>query len=380
MIPCQECGHINRLGAIYCGACGAKLEVDLEIIEQSVIASSSQVRAEKYFLAGRNIIGLGVFLFISAWLLQSVIIPQPPSFQLPQAPPMSPNDIFNPEVEWIQPTLDIAPRLRLEDVLAQRSPSLLEWRAAYADTALGDVNRERITHWQVEIFNSRRSDGSWLGGDPVAATGIAILALLAHPGPESFAEAIEQGINHIHPLVLAGSSGRNPIAHTIGIMALVESGRLSERELSVLRPALYRGDAPHWQAMALLSFSPDDRPKRIAAIRSHTTDSLWRHFLHFLSDQPLIDSLDESLFVANAGERLQGIDRLAWACLAFWMGRDVDGLRESLQRWSSLDDVPTANAELRSLAGPHADWAMAVLTATAPLRAPIPWIRPASEP
>lgn len=378
MIACDECGHVNRLGAIYCGACGAKLEVDMQIIEQSVIATASSQRADKIFAAGRNLVVIGAFLFISGLVFRQLVVPPMPPFAFPESPAMTPDVLMNPEIEWIQPSLDHAPSLSLDEVLNQDPPSLLQWRRQHAEMALRGLDVQRITDWQLEIFNSRNPDGSWNGGDPVAATGLALLGLMAKPGPPAFEDAISKGLDIIQPLVLRGSTGRDPVAHTIGIMALIESGRLSDREIATLRPALYRGDAPEWQAIALLSFKPEQRPNRIAAIRSNLSASLWRHYLHFLSAQPVIETVDESLFAPGAGQSLEtGIERVAWGCVSFWMGRNVEDLSTTLRTWTASDDIPSAPLALRQMAGAHSDWALAVMASCATIRAPISWVRPA---
>ena len=380
MITCDECGHVNRLGAIYCGACGAKLDVNMEVIEGSVLATASEIRAQKFFVAGRSAIVLGIFLLISSIVFNIYFVPDIPKPQLPRSEPQKAEQIFPHAVNWVQPSLDNAPAINIEDLITESPLSLLAWRQQTFNTVMGDIDTSAVTNWQIEIFNSRNVEtGTWDGPDKIASTAFALLALMAKPGPDNFDEAIAEGVEFLKAQILRNSSGKDPLAHTLAVMALVESGTLSERALSIVRPALYRGNLPNWQALALLSFPPEVRPSRIAAIRANTTDSLWRHYLHFLSDKPMIESLDESLFVTGAGKDLEGADRLAWASVSFWMGRNLDDLKTTLEAWNEDQVPPAAPEDLRSLTGPQADLCMAVLAATAPVRAPIPWIRPAAK-
>ena len=53
----------------------------------------------------------------------------------------------------------------------------------------------------------------------------------------------------------------------------------------------------------------------------------------------MIEELDESLFADGAGMDLEGADRIAWACVSFWMGRNLDDLKSTLEAWSQ-DEVP----------------------------------------
>lgn len=379
MIPCQECGHINRLGAIYCGACGAKLTVDVTNIEDAIRASASEERGNKVFKSGSSAISICSFLFISAAILQFVVIPPMPTPVLPMGTPSAAEDIFDAQAEWLQPRLDHLPGIEDQELDSEGSLTLLAWRRQHRDLLLNDLNHEHLRNWQIEVFNSRQRDGSWRGGDPVAATGMALLALMARPDIADFDAAITAGVAFLKPHVLGGSSGRHPIAHTIGIMALVESGQLSEREHASVRPSLYRGDAPQWQGLALLSFNPERRPRRIAAIQSNLEAPIWRHYLQFLSRERVLNEVNEDLFRSGAGEAFSSIDRIAWALTSLWMGRNPEALHAQLIEWSQAEMVPVVDRELREMVGDHAGLCMAILTATAPLRAPPSWVRPAQE-
>lgn len=374
MIPCQECGHINRLGAIYCGACGAKLTVDVADIEQSVVRTAANQRADKIMVMGRNTMVIGVFLFVATWVLGSVVIPPMPAVVAPTGPLFEPAELLDPQAEWITPHIAGDNPRDLEALAEIKQEPLRRWRALNQTQLMTGLDLDQITNWQIEVFNSRNSDGYWSGGDPVAATGLALLALMAKPGPSDFEQAIASGADYLKGQVLRGSSGRSSLAHTIGIMALVESGTLTANEQASLSMHLARGDAPNWQAMALISFSPEQRPARIAAMRANTDASLWRHFLHFLSAQPMIEEVDNALFAPGAGEAFTGIDRWAWACLSLWMGRNAPDFKDHLQRWSQAEEPPPVSAELQDLIGGHAELCMAILVTCTPLRAPAPWI------
>ncbi|TVR12336.1 MAG: zinc ribbon domain-containing protein [Planctomycetota bacterium] len=379
MIPCQECGHINRLGAIYCGSCGAKLTVDVSHIESAIRSTAAEARGEKVFKAGTSAISICGFLFIAAAVLQFVVMPPMPSPVLPMGTPGAAEEIMNAEAEWLRPRLDLLPGIDERGFDSEGSLKLLAWRRQHRDLLLAGIDQEQIRNWQIEVFNSRQRDGSWRGGDSVAATGMALLALMARPDVADFDVAIDAGVEYLKPRILAGSSGRDPIAHTIGIMALVESGQLSERENASIRPSLYRGDAPQWQSLALLSFHPDQRPRRIAAIQSNINESVWRHYLQFLSRQRVLDEVNEDLFAEGAGEAFSGIDRLAWTLTSLWMGRNPQALQEQLAAWSQLEMLPVVERDLRELIGDHAGLSLAILNATASLRAPPSWVRPPSE-
>jgi hypothetical protein len=207
---------------------------------------------------------------------------------------------------------------------------------------------------------------------------MAVLALLAYPSQPEFQKAIDDGVEFLKPLVLRPSTRRHPIAQTLGVMALVESESLTDREIASLTPTLVKGEAPKWQTIALASFPPSKRPGRIAAIRTEVDDPLWRHVLQFYSDRPVIEEVDLSVFSVEARDQAQDIDRLAWVFGSWLYGPDAALLGETLREWSN-GEPPPVSPTLQQLVGDHAAISMAVLTASATLRSPVTWIGPGEK-
>ena len=94
--------------------------------------------------------------------------------------------------------LDNAPGIALADLITDTPPDLLAWRRQTFDTVMGDINTSAVTNWQIEIFNSRNVEtGAWDGPDSTASTALALLALMAKPGPDNFDMAIAEGIEFL---------------------------------------------------------------------------------------------------------------------------------------------------------------------------------------
>jgi len=71
MIKCEECGHDNPLGSIFCRECGGKL--DIENIKPTLDPKSKMNVVNLV----RNLVGAIVFLVV-VWIIGSMIIPQSP--------------------------------------------------------------------------------------------------------------------------------------------------------------------------------------------------------------------------------------------------------------------------------------------------------------
>ena len=103
MITCDECGHVNRLGAIYCGACGAKLDVNMAVIEDSVMSTASDIRAKKVFTAGAMPLSLDSFCWCRHGF-SAYFVPAMPNPQMPQSQEIKPSEMFPANVQWVQPS------------------------------------------------------------------------------------------------------------------------------------------------------------------------------------------------------------------------------------------------------------------------------------
>jgi hypothetical protein len=69
MIKCEECGHDNPLGSIFCRQCGGKL--DIENIKPTLEPKSKM----NIINLVRNLIG-GIILLVVVWIIGSMAIPQ----------------------------------------------------------------------------------------------------------------------------------------------------------------------------------------------------------------------------------------------------------------------------------------------------------------
>lgn len=375
MIPCQVCGTVNRLGALYCANCGSKIDISLAQVQGSVFQQASADTASRSFLAGRNAIAIGSFLLVSGLILRFGMIPAMPNPRMPTPDPLAAASIFSPaNPSWARITLDEGPGLTLEEASA-RSADLLGWRSRQKDFVLGTtaVNLVNVYNWQVRIGKEQMSNGAWPGDDPVASTGLALLAMQAYPHAE-FKSYFERGWEFLRPRIVRPRPGREKLAQLLGAWALIDAGQLNETEIAAVRPSMTDGELPKWQTLALASFVPHLRPQKVSAIRSRLADPLWLYALDPYGAVPSVDGLQEALFTAaDIGGQLHELDRVAWALAAYRIGRDPKVFSDTVRDWSQVDPVPPAPAYLRNLAGDHADLALAVLATTASLRTPIHW-------
>jgi hypothetical protein len=380
MIVCNHCGAKLSLGTMFCAACGQRVTVDFSMVQQSVNQQQNKQLSDNIWQTGRNALAFAVFLISAAMILRYLMVPQPPVAEMPLQSAQSASAIFHPTMPaWIRrdgPAKSSAAPAANLSALADRDPSLLAWRKRQGDFVLGStgVDLTQIGNWQIAILNKQRPDGSWAGGDPLAATGLACLALQAYPGLPEIEPALHKAWPWLLSRVTRPLANRDPLAFHLAAWALIDAGRLEPAQIATLRPSMTDGSLAKWQALALMSLPPKDRPERISALRISLRDPLWQHTIQPFANEPAgKPNLD--LFGPDTLGSIQEIDRIAWMCGLWRLGHDPKLMREVLRDWTKDTTAPTAPASLRTLAGEiPADHGMAILATTAPLRCPMTWV------
>ncbi len=388
MMRCQECGHDNEIGTLFCHACGAQLDIHYDQIQQSVIAGNADAKDKKIFDAGRSTLNLGMILFLIAAVFYFALVPDMPPQRYPAFPPTAMEEIFTASEHWSSTIKnDGSAETMVED--RDQPLDLIAWRRHEADLVLGQTVGElrNIYNHSAMIANMRdREDGLWhTGEDVLAASGLALLAIQAYAYPADSRSSSEKArlLTKITDKALAAlerkvlDTNRSTLGRSLALMALVEGGVLDDDELADARAVFIKGDHPEWHSLALMTIPPGQRPDLIAALRRQVDGKdVWEHLLDPYSDKPIVDEVPGELFEEAFVDQLGPLDRVAWSNIAWRYGVAPKLLKRKLKAWSEVDPPPQGPPELRSLAGGElADRALLVLACSAPLRVPVIWLQ-----
>jgi len=385
MIPCQKCGADNPLGTVFCHSCGTRLEVSLNAVAGSVAATNVEKRKLEIFKAGRNGLFLAACGMVVALVFSHVFAPSLPSPTLNPPASMGPNTLL-PEPETWQPDASSVAWLTpdpLPQAIETKGLSLAEWRRRVGRArvqALG-VDMSTVRAWHQHILDQQQDNGSFAGNDPVAATGLALLALKAcitGGGDEAFlqrkVEAMHQATLYLLQRVRSSAFGitGTPLGRTLAVLALIDAGMLPVKEFPMHQVYLTNGKIPVFQALGLLSIPPTQRPRSTTAVVNRLGGQLlYDQFLSLISD--VEQDLDPKFFTAEVAEGLDGRERLVWAATAWFHGVQPMNLHHVLAAWSRTAPAD-APEDLQNAAPAFAAQALAVLTCTVAARAPLTWV------
>lgn len=366
MIPCPKCGTVNQMGTRFCHGCGERVNVTFGQVAASVQATAATKRDAEILHWGRSLLALGIFLVIAVLVLRAVLVGQLP----PAEPPPMPIVELVPRHAPGAPPAEAGsgPRLVL------RSQRLL-WRALHGRPTLSAMGLDPTTieALQKPIADSQKTDGSFPGPEPLAATALACLALQSLPD--------EVGLNRSARArgwikdQFAGLPAKPAVVRSLALLALLDAEELTQGQRSSLGTYLNDGKAGPWQAIALAMTPVAERPTETILVRKAVDREPWTWLLALADGQrPQLEL--RNLFKENATALTRGEDRLAWALAAWQLALAPADLAEVLKGWSKA--TPAAiDKDLATVCGPAAASAVHILVLSAPTRLPPTWSTPA---
>jgi len=380
-VNCAKCGKLNPLGTVFCHGCGGRIEVTAGQVLGSVAETERHLRERTIYHWGRSALNLCGFALFAALALRYGMVPAVPLAELPATPPQVLFPIDN--LAWADGAGPAAPGTPAKPgaavVAAEEKPppmptiavpKRLEWRRQQGPFILSSMGLDmaRLAAMQQEVVAAQKPDGSFAGGDPLAATALGTLALHALPGKPPVDAAAARGLTALLAKV-ADLSAATPLSRSLVIMALVDAEALPESVRVAFGIRLVDGSVGTWQALALPLYAPKSRPSELAGLRAALKEPLWQAFLTIndASSQVGVDA--RLLFSENAKSLLRGEDRLVWAHLAWHHPLAPRDLADTLKAWSAA--APCAvDPALATVAGTFAPAAVALLTVTSPARLP----------
>ncbi len=368
MLPCPLCGTINPLGTRFCRGCGEKITVTYQQVAQSVNTVRSAQRADRVSSWGRSLLHLAIFFLACALIFRFLLVPK-----MPRAEPVAPvpAQLIPTEAPAGDPAA--APIVLL--------PASLAVRATTGRTVLAGIGSDAaaIAAIQRTLVADQRPDGSFPGGDPIVATGLAACALQALPGDAAVDAAAVKARAFLRQKI-DRFVGLPPLARVFLAAPLIDAGDLSASQVASIAIFLADGKVPAWQAWAIAALPPEQRPAEQVALRSALKSPPWPWLLALVQGQdPVktgIPGRERQALYAETGVALKtGEDRLAWAWAAWHLAIAPRELSTALRAWVKAGPAAVA-PELMQAAGPHAAESVHVLALAAPIRLPPLWFAP----
>lgn len=365
MIPCSKCLFVNPMGTRWCRQCGEKLDLNARQVEASVAATNVAHADDRILGWGRSAFSSGAFILITTIILRAALVPALPPADIPTLLPAQIIPVFERTT---------APAMQAGSGNTVVASPLLRWRAttcrAFAnslglDLAALDQARDRVSAAQ-------KPDGSFPGSDPLAATGLSVLALQAWPSDDSLAAATK-GRTWLKSQLI-DATRRQPLGRTLAMAALDDAQDLSTGERVRLLAYLIDGKVARWQAWQVIGIPVADRPTELGLIRDSLVrdhaDDVWVQALELgAAKRP---EIEPKRFFSEAAASLKIPDRLPWVLLAWQLTPAPLDLVEVLKGWSRAP-VPPATDELAKPAGTTAADALWLMTIAAPMRLPPLW-------
>ncbi len=365
MIPCSKCLFVNPMGTRWCRQCGDKLELNARQVETSINATQAAEAQDRLFALGRSAFSAGIFILITTIVVRLALVPTLPPAEIPTQLPAQVIPVFE---------RTLAPSAALGASNTPVASPRLRWRATTCralanglglDLAALDQARERLA-------KAQKPDGSFPGGDPLAATGLGVLGLQAWPSDDALAAAAKGRV--WLKSQLQDATRRQPLGRTLAMVALDDAQDLSASERGRLSAYLIDGQVPRWQAWQISGIAADERPSELGLIRdglvAEKAADLWLHTMDLgLAMRPDIDAKN---FFSEAAAALPTEDRLPWTLLAWQLTPAPLDLVEVLKGWSHAP-VPPISEELGKAAGAAAADAHWLMTLAAPMRLPPLW-------
>ena len=362
MISCDTCGSVNPLGTRWCRQCGNKLNIDAHKVEAAVAATDAANADDRFVAMGRSALNLGIFLLIVVIILRLALVPNLPA---PDVPLQISSEVVpgleragTPVIAQLGNTPIASPRLR--------------WRATVCRTIANGLGLDSAAMDKVvsKITAAQKPDGTWAGGDPLAATALAALALQAWP--------TDLGLTHAAKArawlktQIAEATKRSPVGRTLAIAALEDANDLTNSERARLMAYVMDGRVAKWQAWSMASVPPADRPTELGLIRDglKDTDDLWSWELQLAGG--ILPDIDAKRFFSETMGVIPAEERLPWALLAWHLVPAPADLASTLQGWSRAEP-PAANEALITACGPLTNDALWLMTLSVPMRLPALW-------
>lgn len=357
MITCASCGISNPMGTRWCRQCGTKLELNVQQVQAAVSATAEAASDDNLVTAGRNTLALGGFLLVTAFILRLAFVPDLPPVEAPLTLP----DRIIPEVER---AAAVASAGSGNTAIASRR---LRWRATVCrplanqlglDLEAMDAARERISATQ-------KADGTWPGEDPLAATGLAALALQAWPSDEGLGRATRA--RAWAATQLQDATRRTPLGRTLAIAALDDAEELGQAERNRLQAYLIDGKSPQLQAWMLAGTPPANQPPELGLVRDALKTDVWQWYFTVVTGGT--PDLDAQRFYAETVGTVAAEDRPAWSTLAWTRLPAPADTATILQGWSR-NPPPAASDPALAKAGTHVADALWLIALAAPSRLP----------
>ncbi len=373
MITCGTCLFANPMGTRWCRQCGAKLDLDARQIEAAVSATQVANADDRVLGWGRSALGVGVFVLLSAIIVRATLVPALPRADIPVQLPAQ----IIPVTERTTPASPGAASGKSSTsvpMLGER----LRWRSTVCRALLSSLGLDlaALDRAADHLAAAQKSDGSFPGGDPLAATGLAVLGLQAWPSDERLAVAATS--RAWLKTQLADATRRQPLGRALALAALDDAQDLPTGERARLQSYLIDGKAAQWQAWQIAGLTAADRPAEIGLVRDGLlkvkADALWNQLLDLGTDKrPAIEH--RRFFIETIATPTGAIavdDRPAWSLLAWQLTPAPADMTTVMLGWSRAP-VPAVSAELAKAAGPTAAESMWLLTLAAPARLPPLW-------
>jgi hypothetical protein len=360
VIACPSCGFDNPLGTRFCRSCGGKIEVKLSHIVGSIEQTKRDLGDERIGRAGRNTLTLTLFILVCALVFRWVVVPKMPPADLPPVP-----------MGRILPEQPPAPTATLPAATLQRLP----WRRDYGSALIGSlgVDLVQIEAWQQAILAPQQPDGSFPGEDPLAATGLAALALQAYPHSDAVSAAATKARAYLQANA-AQLQAKQPLGRTLAMTALLDAEELQPGTYNSFSVYLVDGKAAPWQGFAMSLFNAKDRPKGLNLLRSANADPMWAWYFDLTDGKtPAIEA--KAYFSESAKAITAGEQRMLWTFTAWHFAAAPKDLVETLSAWSRATPAPV-DKDLVAKCGPNAATEVAILTIAAPARVPPLWLAP----
>lgn len=368
MITCQKCQHINPMGTIFCHACGDRINVQAAEVHASVHLTRQGDLDRNIYYWGRNAVSLCSFLLVVAIIINFVMVPAVPPADLPQMPPF---DLFKgatpPQLQTMQPAPVAAEPGSTGDLSKQNRLTWRQQQGTFILSSLG-LDLGGIRQWQTGIIAQQALNGSFAGSDTAAATALATLALQAYPASDAASVAAARARAFLLPLAKSAIS-MDPVARSLVILALLDADEFDKKARDNMGLILVDGSAPEWQALSLLAMPAGERPAQVIGLRGKLNTPTWNGLFAALGHEPPA-IIEPKSFAEDAGKALTtGEARFFWTVASWNYPLAPKDLAALLKTWSGAAPV-AASPALEKMCGRTASAALAVLTVTAPIRAP----------
>ena len=357
MITCASCGISNPMGTRWCRQCGTKLDLNVQQVQAAVSATAEAASDDNLVTAGRNTLALGGFLLVTAFILRLALVPDLPPVEAPLTLP----DRVIPEIERAAAVASIG------SGNTAISSKRLRWRATVCRPLANQLglDLDAMDGARERIAAAQKADGTWPGEDPLAATGLAALALQAWPSDEGLGRAARARAWSV--IQLQDATRRTALGRTLALAAIDDAEELGQAERTRLQTYIIDGKSPQWQAWILAGTLPANQPAELGLVRDALKTDVWRWL--FASATGGTPDLDGQRFYAETVGTVAAEDRPAWAMLAWTRLPAPADTTTILQGWSR-NPPPAATDPALAKAGAQVPDALWLIALAAPSRLP----------